>query len=97
MIGIKTLLRKISLMGLTLALAQPASAEDVTYVGIWDTLASGNPVGMGGPGLAIGQKYVIRISYDNLSLTTDNVPVLTSGFADSGNDMWRRMKRQLNM
>ena len=81
MIGIKTFLRTISLLGLTLALAQPAMAVqvDVTFVAGWDSLGSGNPVVPdGGPGLSVGQKLVIRIGYDDTSTTTDDVDVLVS-------------------
>jgi hypothetical protein len=85
----KTIFNTIGLLGLTLALAQPAMAVpvDVTYVGTWDTVASGNPVLSGGPGLSPGQKYVIRFSYDDISTTTDNVDVLDSFFDPSGNLM----------
>ncbi len=87
MIGIKTLLRTICLLVPMLALAQPVSAEDITYVGTWDTTASGNSTGVGGPGMSAGQRYVLRISWDNLSATTDNVDVLTAFFTPSGNLM----------
>jgi hypothetical protein len=89
MIGMKTLLRMIGVLSLTLTLTQPVFAVvlDVTYVGTWSSIGSGNQVGVGGPGLLVGQKYVIRVSYDDFSATTDNVPVLTSRFTDSGNDM----------
>lgn len=84
---IKTMLRTIYLLGITLALAQTAFAGDITYVGTWDSTASGNPTGVGGPGLVAGQKYVLRISYNNGSTTTDGVDVLDSFFAPSGNTM----------
>jgi hypothetical protein len=85
----KTIFNTICLLGLALALAQPAFAatQSVIYVGGWSSTGSGNPTGSGGPGVAVGQKFVIRIAYDDTSTTTDNVPVLTSGFTDSGNDM----------
>ena len=85
--GMKRMLRAISLLGLTLGLAQPVFADSITYVGTWDSVASGNPVGVGGPGLVAGQKYVIRIAWDNLSTTTDGVDVLNSFFVPSGSTM----------
>ena len=85
--GIKILLRTISLLGLVLTVAQPASAGDITFVGTWDSTASGNSTGVGGPGISVGQKYAIRISYDDLSTTTDNVDVLDAFFVPSGNTM----------
>ncbi len=89
MSGTKTLLRMISLLGLTLALAQPAFAviNSVTYVAGWDSVGSGNPGAVGGPDLVVGQKYVIRISYDDSSATTDDVDVLDAFFSPSGNLM----------
>jgi PEP-CTERM motif-containing protein len=82
------LFRIIGLLGLTLALTHPANAVniDITYVGTWDSISSGNNTS-GGPGLFAGQKYVIRITYDDLSTTTDNVDVLTAFFTPSGNTM----------
>jgi len=89
MIRMKTLLRTISLLSLTLAMAQPAFAviNSVTYVAGWDSVSSGNPGAVGGPDLVAGQKYVIRISYDDLSTTIDDVDVLDAFFSPSGNLM----------
>lgn len=82
--------RAISLLCLTLALIHPASAVagDITYIGTWTSPPGpGNPLASGGPGLSTGQRFVIRISYDNSSTTTDNVDVLTSTFTASGSVM----------
>ena len=89
MIRIKTILRAIGLLGLMFALAQPASATPMTviYVGTWDSVASGNPIGLGGPGISVGQRYVINITWDDASTTTDGVDVLNSFFLPSGNTM----------
>jgi hypothetical protein len=89
MIGIKTLIRKTGLLGLMLAMAQPAFAaiHDVTYVASWDSVGSGNAVAVGGPGLSVGQKFVIRISYNDISTTIDDVDVLDAFFSPSGNLM----------
>lgn len=53
-----------------------AAQIDVTYIGTWTTApGSGNPVGAGGPGMATGQRYVVRISYDSNSTVINGVPV----------------------
>ena len=85
--GMKRLLPTLALLGLALALTQPATADDITYIGTWDSVGSGNPTGSGGPGMAAGQRYVIRISWDNLSAITTGVEVLDSSFSGSGNFM----------
>ncbi len=67
---------------LVIAALAPAQAApvDITYVGTW-TLApgAGNPTGVGGPGMSQGQRYVVRISYDDASATTDGVAMGGSG------------------
>jgi hypothetical protein len=57
-----------------------AAPVDITYVGTW-TLSpgAGNPTGVGGPGMSTGQRYVVRITYDDASITTDNVAMGGSG------------------
>jgi len=64
-----------------------AATIDIIYIGTWDSTGSGNPTGSGGPGLSTGQKYVINISYDDLSAQTNSVDVLNSFFFPSGNTM----------
>jgi hypothetical protein len=53
--------------------------NEIIYVGVWDSTGSGNPTGVGGPGVAAGQKYVIRLSYDDTSIVTNNVAVPDGG------------------
>ena len=64
-----------------------AAPIEVIYVGTWSSTGSGNPTGVGGPGMSAGQKFVINITYDDTSAVTNNVAVLDSFFGDSGNDM----------
>ncbi len=64
-----------------------AVIRDATFVGTWNlTPGIGNPVDTGGPGMSRGQKFTIKVSYDDTStvLTSD---VLTESFTDSGQDM----------
>jgi hypothetical protein len=75
------------LLGALVGFPATAAQVDVTYVGTWDSIGAGNPTGVGGPGISAGQKYVIRVSYDDASATSNGVPVLTEVFADSGSDM----------
>jgi len=65
-------------------LASAAIINDVTYVGTWDSVGSGNPLVDGGPGMSPGQRYVVRFSYDLSSTVTQGVDVLTSAFVPSG-------------
>ena len=90
MISKKNLFRTFGVLGLAFALLQPAFAVpvDITYIGTWDTTGSGN--GGTGPGITAGQRYVIRITYDDndiISTPTDNVDVLDAFFNPSGNTM----------
>ena len=67
-----------------------ADAEQVLVgikVGTWNLApGAGNPTGVGGPGMATGQHFVVKISYDDTSpVSTRNV--LTELFTDSGQDM----------
>ncbi|MCZ6619092.1 MAG: PEP-CTERM sorting domain-containing protein [Gammaproteobacteria bacterium] len=89
MMGMKTLMRMIGTLGFALALVSPATAVvmSVTYVGSWDSVSSGNPPGLGGAGVSVGQKYVLRIAWDDISTTTDGVDVLDAFFNPSGNTM----------
>jgi len=82
-------IRRISVMlaALLVTSATLAATIDVTYVGTWDSTGSGNPTGSGGPGLSVGQKYVIKISYNDLSTATNNVDVLNAFFVPSGDQM----------
>lgn len=65
-----------------------ASPVDVIYIGTWSLApGSGNGAGVGGPGMAQGQRYVINITYDSVSTVTNGVPVLTGSFTPSGNTM----------
>ena len=64
-----------------------AAQIDIIYVGTWSSVGSGNPLGSGGPGMSAGQKFVVKISYDDLSAVNNNVPVPDSGFNPSGNFM----------
>ena len=67
-------------------MAQAVPVE-VIKIGTWNTATgAGNPLGVGGPGMATGQKYVIKINYDDTS-TVETRDVVTAGFADSGQDM----------
>lgn len=59
---------------------------DLIKIGTWSGTNSGNPTGVGGPGLAVGQRYVVKISYDSNS-TTSTANVLTQNFVPSGQDM----------
>ena len=68
-------------------LASAAVINDVTYVGTWDSVGSGNPLGVGGPGMSAGQRYVIRFSYDLSSIVTPDVDVLDAFFNPSGEKM----------
>ena len=87
-IRIKALIRTLGLLGLALIFAQPASAVpvDIVFVGTWDSTGSGNTAA-GSPGLATGQRYVIRITYDDTSTVTTGVDVLNSFFTPSGDTM----------
>jgi hypothetical protein len=65
-----------------------AATVDLIFVGTWNTApGSGNSTGVGGPGMATGQRFVIRINYDDLSAVTTGVDVLTETFVPSGNKM----------
>jgi hypothetical protein len=72
---------------LLLSSAVFAAQINVIYIGTWDSTGSGNSTGSGGPGLSTGQKYVINISYDDTSTTTNSVDVLDGFFSPSGNTM----------
>ena len=64
-----------------------AAPVDIIYVGTWTGTGGGNPTGVGGPGMAPGQKFVIKITYDDTSAVTNNVNVLDAAFNPSGNFM----------
>ena len=85
---IRTIIRTLGLLGLALILAQPASAVpvDIVFVGTWDSTGTGNTAA-GSPGLAMGQRYVIRITYNDASTVTTGVDVLNSFFVPSGDTM----------
>jgi hypothetical protein len=65
---------------------------DIIYVGTWDNTASGNSTGSGGPGLTVGQKYVIKISYDTAGFT-DNV-VVKDAFGNGTNKLMTTVNLQ---
>ncbi len=75
------------LAGTVLSAPVYAGPIEIVYVGTWSGTGSGNPTGVGGPGVSSGQKYVVRINYDDTSLVTNNVDVLNAAFAPSGNSM----------
>ncbi len=78
-----------AIAGLSLLLVAGTSSAaqvDLIWIGTWDSTGAGNPVGVGGPGLTSGQKYVVKISYDDNSATA-TADVLTEFFTDSGQDM----------
>ena len=74
------------ILATAMLVAGPAQAGQITYVGTWDSVSSGNTA-TGGPGLTVGQKYVIRLNYSNASTVTNNVDVLDSFFNPSGDKM----------
>ncbi|WP_286265895.1 hypothetical protein [Thalassotalea atypica] len=80
----------VALMLCALSLTNIASAAiiDVIYVGTWDTVAdTPNSTANGGPGMSVGQKYVIKFSYDDTSTVTNNVAVKDLGFNDTNKSM----------
>ena len=85
--NIKQFLRSGLLIGLAsiTGMAQ-AVIVDHTMIGTWNLApGSGNPTVAGGPDMATGQKFVIKVQYDTaVSVTRD---VLTGSFTDSGQDM----------
>lgn len=69
------LLKKLAAGSAALLFASAAQAAqiDLIKIGVWNpsTFGSGNPTSVNGPGLNFGQKYVIKISYDDASATFD--------------------------
>ncbi len=59
---------------------------EVVYVGVWDSVGAGN-FGPGGAGISAGQKYVIALNYDALSIVSNNVAVLDGAFNPTPNLM----------
>lgn len=84
----KQYLRSIILLALlSIGGMAQAAVINVIKVGTWNLApGAGNPTGSGGPGMASGQKFVVKINYDDTStvLTRD---ILTGFFGDSGQDM----------
>jgi hypothetical protein len=64
-----------------------AAPIDVTYIGTWTSTGSGNGAGAGGPGMSAGQRFVVRLTYDDTSAVANNVDVLDAFFSPSGDLM----------
>lgn len=75
------------LCGTVLSGGAGAATIALTKVGTWDSTGSGNSTGVGGPGLAAGQRFVVKVSYDDASATTAGVDILNAFFAPSGQTM----------
>ncbi|MDF2178070.1 PEP-CTERM sorting domain-containing protein [Aliiglaciecola sp. CAU 1673] len=67
-----------------LSFSLSAAIIDHTWIGTWGGTGAGNPVGVNGPGMSAGQRFVIRVAYDDASAVTDNVDVLDAFFNPSG-------------
>ena len=70
-----------------LSFCAAAQAISITWIGTWDSTGIGNPTGSGGPGIAAGQKYVVKIEYDPTSSVNTGVDILDASFNPSGQTM----------
>lgn len=77
----------VALLSLGFQAAALATQIDVTYVGTWTGPTNpANATGAGGPGMATGQRYVVKASYDDAS-TVNTTAVRTEAGAASGQTM----------
>ena len=74
-------------IGLLIAGAVGATPVEIIYVGTWSTPGSGNSTAVGGPGIGVGQKFVVKIVYDDTAMALDDQPIQTAIRTDSGQDM----------